>query len=302
MVLETPPKALGTIDDMWFRWIIDIGVPGPDRGEGGKYLIVPPGYEGPLPEGGFFVARVADQPRALCSAASFLENNDPKPAVDDDQASSPRSTPTTPAASAPASPSCWTGKARLGRDPPAAGDRVPSRAAARRSTPFRRTTSASSRCSTSIVQQEPAATLDPELMGPIAAIGIVKGKPFAPDARMKKILTEAVAVGNATVAQPVHEPARSGLVLLPRLGVDQHAVRGRLRVRDADPDDHARGRQAVPADRLPARSTRATAFFYGSPASRPAMAMRLPGIGSQYLFGFTRRRQELLRRRARPTR
>jgi hypothetical protein len=49
-----------------------------------------------------------------------------------------------------------------------------------------------------VVQQEPATTLDPELMGPIAAIGIVKGKPFAPDARMKKILTEALTVANAT--------------------------------------------------------------------------------------------------------
>jgi hypothetical protein len=39
-----------------------------------------------------------------------------------------------------------------------------------------------------IVQQEPAASLDPEQMGSVAAIGILKGKPFAPDARMKKIL------------------------------------------------------------------------------------------------------------------
>jgi hypothetical protein len=49
-----------------------------------------------------------------------------------------------------------------------------------------------------LVQQEPATALDPELMGPIAAIGIIKGKPFAPDARMRKILTDALAVGNAT--------------------------------------------------------------------------------------------------------
>ena len=35
-------------------------------------------------------------------------------------------------------------------------------------------------------------------MGPLAAIGIVKGKPFAPDARMSDILTEALAVANAT--------------------------------------------------------------------------------------------------------
>src|SRR5208282_3288362 len=48
-----------------------------------------------------------------------------------------------------------------------------------------------------IVQEEPATSLNPEQMGPLAAIGIVKGQPFAPDARMKKIMTEALAVGNA---------------------------------------------------------------------------------------------------------
>jgi hypothetical protein len=34
MVLETPPRILGAIDDYWFRWVTDIGLPGPDRGEG----------------------------------------------------------------------------------------------------------------------------------------------------------------------------------------------------------------------------------------------------------------------------
>lgn len=56
VVLEVPPRFLGTIDDHWFRWVIDIGLPGPDRGEGGKYLIVPPGYQGQLPAAGYFIA------------------------------------------------------------------------------------------------------------------------------------------------------------------------------------------------------------------------------------------------------
>jgi hypothetical protein len=30
-VVEVPPMALGTVNDMWFGWIIDIGDPGPDR-------------------------------------------------------------------------------------------------------------------------------------------------------------------------------------------------------------------------------------------------------------------------------
>ena len=77
MVVEQPPKGLGTINDMWFSWIIDIGFPGPDRGEGGKYLLVPPGYDGPLPDGGFYVARSRTS-LVLYAARAFLTDNDPK--------------------------------------------------------------------------------------------------------------------------------------------------------------------------------------------------------------------------------
>ena len=48
------------------------------------------------------------------------------------------------------------------------------------------------------MQDEPSDSLDPTRLGFFAAIGIQKGKPFAPDARMKTILTEAAAVGDAT--------------------------------------------------------------------------------------------------------
>ena len=48
-----------------------------------------------------------------------------------------------------------------------------------------------------LVQLEPAEALDPELAGQFAAIGIVKGKKFDPDPRMRKILVAAVAIGNA---------------------------------------------------------------------------------------------------------
>ena len=49
-----------------------------------------------------------------------------------------------------------------------------------------------------VVQSEPPSTGDPVTLGFFASIGIEHGKPFAPDARMKKILTEAAAVGDAT--------------------------------------------------------------------------------------------------------
>ena len=43
MVVETPPEALGIFDEMWWQWVIDFGLPGPDRGEGGRFLLVGPG-------------------------------------------------------------------------------------------------------------------------------------------------------------------------------------------------------------------------------------------------------------------
>ena len=81
MVVETPPDTLGLFDDLWFRWVIDFGTPGPDRGQGGKYLLMPPGYDGPLPEGGYFIGRPTTTSVALLGRA-FLVNNDPKPTVE----------------------------------------------------------------------------------------------------------------------------------------------------------------------------------------------------------------------------
>ena len=49
-----------------------------------------------------------------------------------------------------------------------------------------------------LVQQEPAGAGEPEILGLLASVGIVKGQPFAPDERMREILEDAVAVGNAT--------------------------------------------------------------------------------------------------------
>ena len=73
IVVEQPTDAVGTINDMWFSWIVDIGAPGPDRGLGGKYLIVGPDYDGPLPEGGYFID--PDTGDVVCQ--SVLDGSDP---------------------------------------------------------------------------------------------------------------------------------------------------------------------------------------------------------------------------------
>src|SRR4029453_15386534 len=82
MVIDVPPLGapsglLGTIDDMWFRWVTDLGLPGPARGAGGRYLIVGPGYDGPLPDSGFHVFH-ARTTRVTVLGRAFMIDNDPK--------------------------------------------------------------------------------------------------------------------------------------------------------------------------------------------------------------------------------
>ncbi|MEO1532719.1 MAG: DUF1254 domain-containing protein, partial [Pseudomonadota bacterium] len=55
VVYDVPPGVLGFMDDVYMRYLTDFGRAGPDKGEGGKFLIVPPGYEGALPEDGYFI-------------------------------------------------------------------------------------------------------------------------------------------------------------------------------------------------------------------------------------------------------
>jgi hypothetical protein len=63
------------------RVIIDIGFPGPDRGEGGKCSFVPPDYDGPLPDSGFHVGHPRTN-HVLNAVRAFMDNNNPKPSAE----------------------------------------------------------------------------------------------------------------------------------------------------------------------------------------------------------------------------
>jgi hypothetical protein len=54
-VVEAPPHMLGFLQDGLQRYLADIGPLGPDKGRGGKFLVLPPGFAGSVPEG-YFVA------------------------------------------------------------------------------------------------------------------------------------------------------------------------------------------------------------------------------------------------------
>jgi len=279
MVLEVPPKALGAIDDYWFRWVIDIGLPGADRGEGGKYLILPPGYDGPLPDG-FTIAR-ARTSLVIWFARSFLENNDPKPVAE----SIRKFTKVYPyEAGGVGTPIAdfLSGKAKLGKVTP------PPPTVFHEGTGKVMNTVPPNDFSyyemlNEVVQQEPAGSLDPELMGPIAAIGIIKGKPFAPDARMKKILTEALALANATSRTLFMAPRDSTLYYYPGSGWQNMLFEVGYEFETPVPLITTEGVKPYPPTGYRTLDAR-TDFFYGVTGITPAMAMRLPGIGSTYLW------------------
>ena len=175
LVLEVPPKVLGGINDIWFRWVIDVGINGPDKGQGGKYLLLPPGYQGKVPKGYFVVHSPTFN--LWVPWFTFPVHGDPKPGVDLVK----KFTKIYPLGQAGKPPQLkfvdLSGK------------------------PFNTVAPAdytSWELLNQVVQEEPSESLDQIRLGFYAAIGIQKGKPFAPDERMKKILTEAAAVGDAT--------------------------------------------------------------------------------------------------------
>jgi len=54
-VVDLPSGMLGILDDMAFHYMTDLGVAGPDKGKGGKFLVLPPGYKGKVPDGYYVV-------------------------------------------------------------------------------------------------------------------------------------------------------------------------------------------------------------------------------------------------------
>ena len=80
IVVEVPPKVLGVADDIWYNWVGDVGITGPDKGMGGKYLFVPPGYKGEVPKG-YFVMRPGSY-SVWVPWRSFLVDGDPKPGIE----------------------------------------------------------------------------------------------------------------------------------------------------------------------------------------------------------------------------
>lgn len=248
LVIESPPNILGMIDDHWFNYVADIGNAGPDKGKGGKFLLLPPGYTGEVPEG-YFVAR-SETYGNLFFWRGFLVDGSPAPAVDATKKYA-RVYPLAQASNPP--------KMKFVNVSEKAFNTI-------HANDFSYFDEVNH-----IVQEEPSASLDSETLGLLAAIGIEKGKPFAPDTRMKKILSEAAAVGNATARATLFRSRVPESRLYPGSAWSTPFYGG----------SHEFLRQPGVRD-LDAR----TMFFYYATGITPAMAVKMVGVGSQYGMAF----------------
>ena len=135
-----------------------------------------------------------------------------------------------------------------------------------------------------VVQEEPAGSTGAELLGQLAAIGIVKGEPFEPDERMRRVLEDAAAVGAATSRALFFDSRASEEFAY----YDDSAWFNMLWVggytfETPPPLVTKEGIKPFPATGVRKLHSR-TSFLYAATGVTPAMCMRLTGIGSQYLM------------------
>ena len=182
LVLETPPRLVGFADDIWHAWVGDFGIAGLDKGKGGKYLLLPPGWRASVP-GGYIVLRPGSN-SVRVFWRDFLLYGDPETAAGLVRAHT-RIYPLGGEANPPALDFVEMSGEPFNTVAPA--------------------DYAFWELLNEVVQTEPTRAVDATTLGFWASLGIEKGRPFAPDARMRAILTEAAAVGDATARTLLHD-------------------------------------------------------------------------------------------------
>jgi len=248
MVIETPPKVLGIIDDAWFQYVADFGNAGPDKGQGGKFLLVPLGYKGKIPDG-YFVTRTNTYGNWVVWRG-FQVNGSTRPAVD-------------------------ATKSKFRIYPLSQKDNPPKmnfiNVSGTEHNTIHRMDYGYWEEINETIQAEPATGLNPEIRGLLASIGIEKGKPFNPDARMKKILTEAARVGSVTAQALTARPRYERFYVYPGERVWTNPLPG--------------GRYDFLVNGGIFHDARIYMHFYATGIT-PAMAAKNVGVGSQYLIAY----------------
>lgn len=177
LVIELPPgPLLGAALDFSQRWIMDMGLPGPDAGKGGRHLLVPPGYDGDVPAG-HYIGK-ATSFRVIAGIRSLPANGDVAAATE--RLKTIKVRPLNAMAS-------WREPEWLDMTPEPQD-----------TTPVAWEDDIQCwKVLHEFVNAEPPLEDSRTHYGDLAALGIEKGRPFKPDARMKRILSRAAKEGCA---------------------------------------------------------------------------------------------------------
>lgn len=248
MVMETPPNVLGIVDDFWFHYVTDFGNAGPDRGQGGKYLIIPPGYDGDIPEG-YHVAHSATFGNWVIWRG-FLVDGDPAPAVRETKEH-------------------FRVYPYLGNPDDAAMDFVD--VSGRSLNTIHSMDFGFFEEVDAVIQEEPLDGQNPEILGLLASIGIRKGTPFEPDERLRGILTEAADVAAATARTLTSVPRDDQFYFYPGESYWSTPFPG--------------GSHEFMNDGVLELDSRAYFHFYATGIT-PAMTIAMVGVGSQYAVAY----------------
>ncbi len=248
MVVETPSDVLGFVDDHYFKYVADFGRLGPDRAQGGKFLFLPPHYEGEIPDG-YFVYQTNTYGNWVIWRG-FQKNGDPQPAVLDM-------------------------KEKLKVYPLSQKNNPPAmnflNVSGKQFNTIHKMDERIYEEINAAIQAEPAMGENPEILGSLAAIGIKKGQEFNPDSRMQAILKEASKIGSAIVRTQMAKPRDGylykfeGTQWLNPLAYKSYLF------------EHEGARL------MDARS----AFHFYATGITPAMSMKLVGKGSQYAIAYS---------------
>ncbi len=183
-IIDLPPAMLGVIGDMWSRSVEDLGPAGPDAGRGGKYLILPPHYKGRVPLGYTVLRPRTNGIWAFVRGLRARGSN----AAPEDMAKKLK-------IFSLAQIDCARAAELIDGSQLAIEEIGP-------------TDHRFYHDLDQLVQVEPSSSLEKDRCNLFASIGIIKGRPFRPNLRMKKILIDAIAIGGAT-ALAINHHSRS---------------------------------------------------------------------------------------------
>ena len=272
LVFEAPPMLQGILLDFWQRPIPvdggkffgDVGFFGPDEGKGGKFLLLPPGYEGEVPQGHYvyrsgtfnvfiFLRAFYKDPKNLAPAVALMEEAKIYP-LNGKETAKPMKFPDAsgvPANMLPISDGSAFEALKL------------------------------------LVDAEGGNLAGPDWLGMLATIGIIKDKPFTPDAHTREILDRAAKTGYKTSRVIGLEDDFVGGISY-RVYPDRHWLNPMADGTPAKPGGvkdtswmNVAG--AYPYLDLDARIWMFTDYYSLS----PGMISQIPGKGAKYMIGFT---------------